>query len=145
MNTKAGNRELGRWLRSEFAYGESDCAIMAASVVTAVTGRDDILQAVHDLRGTYRTETGARRKVLAWLRHKGFDPGKHHPYEALARYFLGKPVAPLQVKRFGVLIGEWGRNGLSFGVCDGSNIVVMVNDGVERIALTEADKGWNIV
>lgn len=127
----------------QFKYDESDCGKFVFSVVAEKTGRKDIVEGLYTVRG-YRDEEEAEEMIRDYLKKRGFSYGDIHPYEALCRYLFGPPVSIMQVKKYGVVVTDWGE-GMSFGLCYGNKLLAVTDAGIRTYPLREVGKGWNIV
>jgi hypothetical protein len=135
---------LAAWQSRPYRYGVTDCALFAGEVAWAKSGRHDIRRLLDRLIGTYKDHDSGMAALDAALRADGCSraPGEH-PLETACRHFFGEPCAPLQARRYDVVLGDWGE-GTSLGICEGHRIVAVAEDGLIRFPLTVARKAWHV-
>lgn len=140
-----GHEVLARWRRRAFQLGQADCALFAADVIATVAGRQEIAALAERLAGTYSTDIAdAWVAIEQLLAENGAARGPgQHPLEALCRHLFGEPVAPLQARRWDVVLGDWGA-GTSLGICDGHRIVAVGEDGLVWFPLHKASAAWRV-
>lgn len=113
-----------------FAYGRSDCGMLAADWIVAATGVD----MAADLRGRYRSAAGS----VAIIRRAG-----HTSLSDLVTARLGAPVAPLLAQR-GDIVEMPGDSGPALGICTGADAVCLGPAGLVTVPMTNAVRAWRV-
>lgn len=136
---------LARWRSRAYALGSVDCALFAADVVATRTGRVDVAGIASRLAGRYTDLDTGLDLLQDELAAMGVpcQPGDH-PLEVLCRHLFGAPVAPLQARRWDLVLGDWGE-GPSLGICDGHRVVAVAEHGLARFPLRHATHAWHLV
>jgi hypothetical protein len=111
-----------------FAWGGHDCALFAADVVLAITGKDFGAQ----WRGSYHSAAQAMRR----LRPHGGLPG-------LVTKVLGDPVKTEQAMRGDVVL-MCGEQGPTLGICLGANCAFTGLEGLVFVTLRECEQVWHV-
>ena len=111
-----------------FCWGEQDCALFAAAVVEAVTGRDFGAE----FRGCYASALEARRQMEA-----------RGGLAAITSCFLGDPVQ-VTVARRGDVVLRLGEHGESLGICLGAKCAFTGFDGLVFTPLKECVLAWRV-
>lgn len=112
--------------RRPFAWGTHDCALWAADVVWAMTGRD----LAGDWRGTYST----RRSAYARLAKMG-------GLEAVADAALGPSFVPVWAQR-GDVVSVATPRGIALGVCLGVHAAFPGPSGLTFVEMWQCDRAW---
>lgn len=132
---------LGGYLQSQahlpFAYGVNDCCLFVAGAVQAMTGVD---LAADNFRGKYKTKISAHKAL------KRFGGGGLvSMMDEFVRRGYFEEVKPLYAGRGDVVLIV--INGVeSLGVVDliGTHVVATGPDGVARLPLALAPRGWKL-
>lgn len=112
-----------------FKWGEADCLCFAADCALAITGRDP----AHELRGTYDSDIGAKRIMIA--------NGWESMGDVAASMFTEIPVAQ-------AVSGDWayvpqaGRG--SIGVVIGDMIAAKSEEGAGQVRLGHAQRAFRV-
>lgn len=112
-----------------FCWGSHDCATWVAEVRRALTGID----AAASWRGSYATETGARRAI----RKHG-----HASMQDWVSAEVGQPLAaPLAAQRGDIVLdGETA----ALGICVGAEVAFVTQDGLTFLPITCAAMAWRV-
>lgn len=117
-----------------FAWGSWDCAVFAAAVVEAVTGRNPFPWSL----GTYSDVKGARRFLRA---------GKWKSLEIAIEAVVGnRRATPLLAQRGDLVITAGPELGAAAGVVDlsGEWLVCLSPSGLCRLPLSSALAAWSV-
>jgi hypothetical protein len=109
-----------------FAWGIHDCALFCADAIFAMTGID----LASDLRGTYKTEKGAQRRI----RTLGFES-----LEALVSERL-ESIPIVQAGRGDLVLHHNG----ALGICDGLTSWFVTPSGLTRVKTLSFEKAWRV-
>lgn len=111
-----------------FAWGVHDCALFAADMVLAVTGRD--------LASSWRGGYGSARQALRALRGHGGLAG-------VATKALGDPVSPAQAMRGDVVMTrthQWP----ALGICLGAKAAFTGYEGLVFLPMKDCEQAWHV-
>ena len=111
----------------EFQWGTNDCCMFAVGCVEAITGVDY----GKPYRG-YKSKSGAARRLS--------DGGG---VDGIATNALGEPKNPKLAKRGDVVMFDIGF-GDSLGLCLGSKIAAVSEQGLMFIPMSKAIKAWSV-
>lgn len=117
--------------KKPFAWGEHDCALMAADCVLAETGFDF----AKDFRGRYTTALGA----LKALRSNGATDLVDYVTQV-----LGDPVVPTLAQRGDVVMFETAEGHGALGVVVGLEAAAAGPEGVTWVPLALWKKAWRV-
>lgn len=117
---------LDDWAEAPFAYGSRDCALLAAAVVLALTGKDFGAP----FRGRYRSAAGAVRAL------RQFGAGDLPSTLTAA---LGEPQHPAFAGRGDIVVMDDNA-----GVCVGAKSLFVGDAGLEARPTGACDLVWKV-